>query len=373
MIEKNRAVRIASALIVFLFVVAATAQVRRPLSVPDIPGYRTLKGDFHIHTVFSDGLVWPTVRVHEAWRDGLDVISLNDHVEYHPHKEDVKVDGTRSYAIGKPVADAVGIILIPGVEITKTLPHGPAHFNALFVKDANALFSEDFHEALRLARKQDAFVFWNHPEWRVPKAEWFPPIAAAHAEKLFQGMELVNGPNFYAGAYPLIEQKNLTIIATSDAHQPVPPRESGGIRPVTLIFARTANEAGVREALFARRTAAWMGDEVWGNEEQLRALWEAAVKFENAELQPRRGAPLYLRVSNNSAIPFRFRVRQAPAWFRTEANLIAAEGTSLIDIGLGREAPIDAARFELELDLLNVHPGPSRNLTVRVPLRLGRR
>ena len=30
------------------------AEVRDPLPVPDLPGYKTLKGDFHIHTVFSD-------------------------------------------------------------------------------------------------------------------------------------------------------------------------------------------------------------------------------------------------------------------------------------------------------------------------------
>ena len=61
------------------------AQERDPLPVPDLPGWKTLKGDFHLHTVFSDGEVWPTVHVREAWRDGLDVIALTDHVEYRPH------------------------------------------------------------------------------------------------------------------------------------------------------------------------------------------------------------------------------------------------------------------------------------------------
>lgn len=56
---------------------------------PDIPGYQTLVGDFHIHTVFSDGLVWPTVRVDEAVREKLDVIAFTDHIEYLPFKEDI--------------------------------------------------------------------------------------------------------------------------------------------------------------------------------------------------------------------------------------------------------------------------------------------
>lgn len=39
--------------------------------------------------VFSDGNVWPTVPVQEAWRDGLDVIALSEHAEYQPHSQDV--------------------------------------------------------------------------------------------------------------------------------------------------------------------------------------------------------------------------------------------------------------------------------------------
>ena len=57
------------------------AQRRNEIQVPDLDGYTTLKCDFHMHTVFSDGLVWPTVRVDEAYREGLDAISLTEHSE----------------------------------------------------------------------------------------------------------------------------------------------------------------------------------------------------------------------------------------------------------------------------------------------------
>ena len=376
---------------VFLHVLAAlllletlhAAQVRDPLPVPDLPGYKTLKGDFHIHTVFSDGRVWPTVRVMEAWRDGLDVISLTDHADHHPHAEDVKVDGTRSYALASPLAKQLGLILIPGVEITKTLEHGPAHFNALFVTDPNALNVPDLFEALRRARAQGAFVFWNHPQWNIPKLEWFPPIAAAHQEKLFHGMELVNGEkfyergypsiDFYASAYPWIEEKKLTILCNSDIHSPMPSRAAGGIRPITLLFVRTPDAAGVREALFARRTAAWMGGQLWGAEQFLRGLWQGAVRVENPELSYHPGTPLVLRVHNNSAIPFHFRIRQAPAWFSIETNVIAAEGTSLLFPSINSEAPEGSQRLELELELTNLHIGPGRNLVVRLPLSVNGR
>jgi len=247
-------------------------------------------------------------------------------------------------------------------------PHGPAHFNALFVTDANALNVPDLDEALRRARAQDAFVFWDHPGWRVPRPEWFPPIAAAYEQKLFQGMELVNGASFYAEAYPWIEEKRLTILSNSDAHDPVPPRAVAGIRPITLVFARTADAAGVREALFARRTAAWMGGEVWGAEEHVRGLWLGAIQVQNPELSGRAGASLVVRVHNTSAIPFRFRVRQAPAWLRVEGGAFAAEATSLLRPSIAREAPPGLQRFDLELELTNIHIGPDRNLAARLPL-----
>ena len=57
---------------------SALSPVREELHIPDILGFQTLKCDFHMHTVFSDGLVWPTVRIDEAYREGLDAIALTD-------------------------------------------------------------------------------------------------------------------------------------------------------------------------------------------------------------------------------------------------------------------------------------------------------
>ena len=141
----------------------AAAQERDPLPVPDLPGLKTLKADFHLHTVFSDGEVWPTVHVRDAWRDGLDVVALTDHVEYQPHASDVSADLRRPYALARPLADELGIILIPGVEITRpapgspaTIPVGSGHFNALFVTDPKALEVPGLLDALRAARAQGA-------------------------------------------------------------------------------------------------------------------------------------------------------------------------------------------------------------------------
>ena len=258
--------------------------------------------------------------------------------------------------------------MIPGVEITKTFAIGPIHFNALFVTDPEALNVPDLNESLRRAAAQGAFVFWNHPGWQVPKIEWFPAVAAAYQEKLFQGMEVVNGAEFYPDAYPWIAERELTILSNSDQHGPIPPRSVGGIRPITLLFAHTRDAAGVREALTTRRTAAWMGNDVWGADEFLQGLWQGAVQIENPDLKGRPGTPLTIRVRNTSAIPFRLIVRRAPSWLRMEGGFIAAEGESSLFPYLAPDAPTGVEHAEMELEILNFHTRPGRNLMVRLPL-----
>jgi hypothetical protein len=348
-------------------------ETRDPLPVPDLPGFRTLKGDFHLHTVFLDGNVWPTVRVLEAWRDGLDVIALTDHLEYRPHADDVTTGVGRAYEVAKPLADELGIILVPGVEITKPasvdVPDGAtAHFNALFIKDPAGIHTPDLVDSLTRARAQGAFIFWNHPGFRVSKADWFPAIATAHGRRLFDGMEVVNGPDFYPEAFPWIEDKQLTIVGTSDAHEPVPPRERAGVRPMTLLFVKDADASGVREALDARRTAAWMGGRLWGADGHLRALWSAAVRITAPRATP--GAFVLLRARNPTALPFRYVVRQSPAWFRLEPGAVEPEAESLLRARILRDAPIGTHAIDLDLELTNLHAPPGRNVVARTPLSI---
>lgn len=59
----------------------ASAITPNKIVIPNVEGYKTLKGDFHIHTVFSDATVWPVTRVHEAIWEGLDVIAITDHID----------------------------------------------------------------------------------------------------------------------------------------------------------------------------------------------------------------------------------------------------------------------------------------------------
>ena len=99
---------------------------------PNVPGYETLICDLHIHTVFSDGHVWPIVRVDEAIRDGLDVIAITEHLEYQPHKEDIpNPDRNRAYIVASERGKGHELIILNGSELTRQMP--PGHVNAVFL------------------------------------------------------------------------------------------------------------------------------------------------------------------------------------------------------------------------------------------------
>ena len=340
---------------------------RNPLPVPDVDEFKTLKCDFHMHTVFSDGQVWPTVRVMEAYRQGLDVIAITDHDEVQPHDGDVSTDLSRGHTIAKGRAEELGIMLIPGIEITK----GVGHFNALFVTDFNATKGLDARAALQEAKRQGAFVFLNHPRWRktVPGFAEIPPL---YDEGLFAGVELVTGRTVFKEVFPFIHDKNLTILCNSDIHSPAADTDVIE-RPITLLFVRNADLEGVHEALEARRSAAWMGGQVWGAGQYLEGLWKGAISVENPKLAVSgtgRRWFTWLRLANRSAIAFDFKALRSPEWLNVLEGRIKGQSIAGVSVSIDGNVPAGEYNVDLELEITNLHTAPDQNLAVTIPTQV---
>jgi 3',5'-nucleoside bisphosphate phosphatase len=256
------------------------AQNRKINHIPDIPGYHTLVCDFHMHTVFSDGSVWPTVRVNEAWYEGIDAIAITDHLEYKPHKKDISADHNRSVEIAQNYAKNKDVIVIAGTEITKNMP--PGHFNALFIKDANPIFNDDYLEAIKEAAGQGAFIIWNHPGWKAQQPDtmrWWDEHTVLFENGLMHGIEVANGKEYYPEAINWARDKNLTFLANSDVHSPINMNYDleKSHRTCTLVFATEHSEGGVREALFNGRTIAYFDHLLMGKEEILSAFLQQSL------------------------------------------------------------------------------------------------
>lgn len=274
----NRRTTAMAATVLLCALPITSAEVRQEIHFPDLPGYCTLKCDLHMHTVFSDGTVWPTVRVDEAWREGLDAIAITDHIEYQSHQQDLSTNHNRPHDIAAGRAAERNILLIRGAEITRDTP--PGHFNAIFLSDIDPLDTADFFDVFEQAQRQGAFVFWNHPGWKGPElGRWGDKHARLFANKQLHGVEVCNGDDYYPEAHALALEKGLTMFGNSDIHQPSlsPDRTPTNHRTLTLVFARDKTVEALREALFAGRTAVWYKNQLIGREEQLAPLFVAGV------------------------------------------------------------------------------------------------
>ena len=299
---------------------------REIINIPNVEGFQTLKCDFHQHTVFSDGDVWPTVRVQEAWKEGLDVISITDHMEYTPHSEDVAVDNNRSYELAQEMAAENNIVLINGTEITRGTP--PGHFNGIFIDDPSGFVedtdSDKDKEAVSKAHAQDAFIFWNHPGWKANQVdgsyEWIDFVDDLYNENMVHGIEVFNGFSFYKKALDWCVDKDLTVMGTSDIHNLVEhdyDLEDEIInRTMTLVFAEEKTSASVRKALEEGRTVAWASKYLAGKEEHVKALFHACVEMGDAHYSSKNDneeVTNYYEIKNKSDLYFEMELQSGDA------------------------------------------------------------
>ncbi len=361
-----------------LFVCApfASAQHLHPLhrviEFPDVPGYQTLACDFHTHTVFSDGHVWPSIRVQEAQRDGLDCISMTDHIEYQPHLDDIPhPDRNRSYEVALEEAGDSGLIVIRGSEITRSMP--PGHANAIFLQDANALMVEDSVAVFEEATRQGAFNFWNHPHWTSQRKDGVATLTGMHRrlieDGLLQGIEVVNNVTYSDEAIQIALDHDLTMIGTSDIHGLVDWQYDvphGGHRPVTLVFAEEKSAEAIKSALVARRTAVWFNNLLIGREAQLMPLIEAALEISSATYSGDTTV-LEVEISNTSDVGFILDNRSGFNLHRNaDVVMLAPQQATVLHV-----KTIDRLEtVTLEFDVMNAISAPNEHpvLTIEVPV-----
>jgi hypothetical protein len=306
----------------------AQQTVQQPL-FPDVPGYLTLKGDFHLHTVYSDGHVWPSFRVYEAVRDGLDIVSITDHIDYEGHPDELENDKNKPYQEALQAARNSRLVVIQGAEISPRMP--PHHCNALFLSDANALpapymkvtqrqfLMKDSVQHSELlapfiaAQKQGAFIFYNHPEfnWWDEKRFGHERFTAIHKELLqkgmLQGIEVVNSGKYLPQAHLMALQYNLTMLANSDEHYDISNSYRNSHRPMTLVFATERTPAAIREALNNRRTLVYFRDYLAGRQPELEALLRASLDISTAAGKDKDAPALELVMHNKSGFPLELR------------------------------------------------------------------
>lgn len=358
----------------------------REIDFPDTGEYLTLVLDPHTHSVFSDGHVWPRIRVEEALRDGLDAFAVTEHLEYQPHLEDIPhLDRNRSYQEAADAAQDSGLIVVPGVEITRQFPAG--HMNAIFIEDANLLFRApeipepfDAREysrraelwppqlAVEAANDQGAFVFWNHAYWTRDFPDGIAVMPEFHLKNieagLLHGIEVANGTGYSQETFQMALDHDLTLIGVSDIHGLIDwdyKPHAGGHRPVTLVLARERTAESMKEALFDRRTVVWFKNELMGREEHLVPLLQACLKLEDASYGD--GEILEVSVTNHSDADFQLRNKSEYGFYgHTDLITVPHHSTETVRVKTGSKVEV----LELDFEVLNAFVTPKTNATLRL-------
>jgi len=363
----------------------------RKIRFPDTKNYKTLSLDPHTHSVFSDGHVWPTLRVSEALYDGLDAMAITEHLEYQPHLADLPhPDRNRSFEIASQANEGNDLILIPGSEITRRGPAG--HINALFITDANKLLNnyvpEDPSDTLKYyetvtkwpaqdavdaANEQGAFLFWNHSWWgsdfpnNIVVAPEFH-ISNAKNQSI-HGIEIANGNNYSEEAFQIALDLNLTLIGVSDIHELIDwdykPHE-GGHRPVTLVLAKERTMESIREALFAGRTVVWFKNLLIARKNPMKEILEVSLSIVSATYSGTSDV-LQVEIENRSDSDFYLK-NTSDYTFSESADIlkIAQHGTTKVKVKTGKRLK----KVELKFEVLNTLVKPKQHAKINLSTKI---
>lgn len=311
---------------------------RTEIVLPQVKGYNIYKADLHVHTIYSDGDVTPRERVMEAWYDGLDIVAITDHLEKRsyekfmlkalaPYSKDgspfvyahagagnpndndapmlCDMNATVNEAVNWAKQKSYPIMVVRGSEIWRD-PRTVGEYNALFLKDVNAICDKDLFESFRRVKEQGGIIIHNHPGWRRPTMEKSEVQQRAYAEGWVDGVEVVNDYNLYPQMLRRCADEKLFVAANTDTHHPTSqtwPRGCGMFRTMTFILAKECSEKDIKEALLARRTIGYCGNNLVGEQQWLQEFFDEAVECKIVGKDQKSQKDIYM-LTNTCSVPF---------------------------------------------------------------------
>lgn len=268
------------ALVAALLALATTGWAQTPPrhDFPKVNGYQVLLGDFHMHTLNSDGRLTTRERVQESYELGYDVIAVTDHGK------------TSANRPAKQIGESLGLVVLPGIE---TGINRMEHTQAIgFTSDYKPLNSHNwaenpgedrayYQDQMKQISDRGGLLIYAHPHKGMRD-----PMLWGIEQGYVQGIEVKNavvgdgwnttkfeGVSCYPNGFEWGLEHNLAILACTDAHG---KRQTEPFTGTLLLVAEKSGQ-GVMDAIRARRTAAWFDGMVWGREQLLADLVSASV------------------------------------------------------------------------------------------------
>lgn len=269
-------------LLVFLIALSASA-ADMPFrhDFPRVGEYEVITGDFHMHTLRSDGKLSIQERLDEAVNRGYDVVSVTDHWTMN------------GYRMAKDIGGKLGLVVLCGYEnVVFDTKEGKEHMNVIGLSDIFKAGNQPtwcevpvagrvlYRDGMSEVAADGGIIIYNHPHvgyreptiWGIEKGYLIGIEVANDQSGKKWGTTEFNGVWCYPDAFDFALEHNLTMFADTDSHG---QRKGNPARTLLLVKDRTPE--GVMDALRGRRTAAWFGGMLWGREALLSELIGASV------------------------------------------------------------------------------------------------
>jgi hypothetical protein len=214
----------------------------RPSAIRDFPappGNRWYAGDFHAHTLHSDGSLSIRQLASRAVRAGLDFLAVTDHntVSHHSHLPGVSVE--------------YGISLLPGQEITTARGHANAYGSIPWVD-----FREHPQTWVDVVARNGGMLSLNHPVDGDCSWQWHLARKPTHAEIMHSSWQETPQDTSIWAWWNAWGTRTIPL-GGSDFHKPNDGVEVG--TPTTWVSAPDPGHDSILAAAIAGHTALSMG------------------------------------------------------------------------------------------------------------------
>ncbi|KAI9369889.1 Polymerase/histidinol phosphatase-like protein [Aspergillus egyptiacus] len=195
-----------------------------------------LRGDFHVHTVYSDGTYTPDEQMRIAVDQGLDFIFFTDH----------NTD-TSNNVMGSYQHHAPELLVGRGMEVTTRA----GHWQALGLEPHQLVEwrydeSEGYAAAAREVRARGGLVSINHPYFNCTACDWAFDWDNNDAVEVWNGdWDVTDELALARWQEVLVQGKFTTAIGGSDSHNP--PTLNG--MPTIVVRSHGKSQAGIVEGV----------------------------------------------------------------------------------------------------------------------------
>ncbi len=211
----------------------------------EMAGLLPLKGDLHIHTLYSDGAQSPREMVIQARRLGMDYMAVTDHDSYYPSLEAIKFVASSGLSI--LCFEGEEVTVPTGGHVLSIGSNSPVHLKDMDAETLNEMIDTQAAETdvilleqglsahtyggmklvMKMIKDRGGFSVLCHPFWMVEHTGFYhlprPMLKQAVKDRLPNALEIPGdtlhqdnmlGLSFYYGH----TDRSIPIIANSDTH-----------------------------------------------------------------------------------------------------------------------------------------------------------